>query len=59
LKDRPEQDEVLAQTTHSLELLARFRINTIVTALINLIDEVSTVPSPPKTPVLDSELSAN
>jgi hypothetical protein len=43
LTDRPEQDDVLKQTTHSLEQLARFRINTIVSELINLLDEVSTV----------------
>jgi len=38
LTDRPEQDEVLKQTTHTLEQLARFRINAIVKELINLLD---------------------
>jgi hypothetical protein len=43
--DRPDQlqDEVLKQTTHTLEQLSRFRINRIVDELIKLIDNVSAV----------------
>jgi len=47
LTDRPEQDDVLKQTTHTLQQLARFRTNTIVSELIHLLDEVSTVLTPP------------
>lgn len=43
--DKPDQlqDEVLRQSTHTLEQLSRFRINRIVEELIKLLDDVSTV----------------